>query len=134
MPKIAAVILFAFFISGACGSGSDVPREEWLRRLQNAIRSKTESRETNLRNSRTLEQALDQDALKNMMRFQVKKELGSGQSCGRHPECLDLGFQADDLYYAVGEGDETKIGKRPVLIVGFDQKGNVIRVWNLRIH
>jgi hypothetical protein len=134
MTNICQVVLVALIVCTACGATSDVPRKEWLRRLSDAIQSRVDSREANQQNSRIVEQALNENALKNMMRFEVKRALGSGQACGQHPKCQELGFQSDDLYYTVGEGDETKIGKRPMMIVGFDHEGNVIRVWNLRIH
>lgn len=134
MTRICQTLFITLFICTACGATSDASRKEWLRRLKDAIHSQVDSRETNQKNSRTVEQALDEEALKNLMRFQVKRALGSGHTCEQHPRCQQLGFQSDDLYYTVGEGDETKIGKRPMLIVGFDHEGNVVRVWNLRVH
>jgi hypothetical protein len=134
MNRIYQRVLVTLIFCAACGSTSDIPQKEWLRRLSDTIHSRVDSREANQRNSRTVEQALDEYALKNLMRFEVKSAIGSGQRCGQHPKCQELGFQSDDLYYTVGEGDETKIGKRPMLIIGFDHEGNVLRVWNLRIH
>ncbi len=134
MTRICQLVFTTLIICAACGATSDVSQKEWLRRLSDTINSRVDSREANQQNSRTVDQALDEDALKNMMRFEVKRALGSGQACGQHPKCQELGFQSDDLYYTVGEGDETKIGKRPMIIVGFDHEGNVVRVWNLRIH
>jgi hypothetical protein len=119
----------------ACGGGSStLPREHWDGQLKAAIRSQVTTREQNLRNSRAVEQALDEGALKNLMRFQVKAALGPGEPCSAHPECADNGFQPDDWYYTVGSGDEEQVGKRPALIVGFSPHDRVARTWNLRIH
>lgn len=134
MSRIYKIVFVALIVCTACNTTSAASRKEWLRRLSDIIHSRVETREVNQQNSRTVEQALDEEALKNMMRFEVKRALGPGDSCGQHPKCHELGFQSDDLYYTVGEGNEAQIGKRPMIIVGFDHEGNVIRVWNLRIH
>jgi hypothetical protein len=127
--------LLVFGLLAACGAGaSNLPREHWDSRLKAAIRSQVTSREQNQQNSRDVEEALDQGALKNLMRFEVRAALGPGEPCSAHPECGENGFRPDDWYYTVGSGDEEQVGKRPALIVGFSPHDRVERTWNLRVH
>jgi hypothetical protein len=127
------LVAVAMALGIACGASSDIPREEWLHRLNAAIHSSVSSRETNRQNSQRVEQALEQNPLERMKRIQVNNVLGPSTPCGAHPKCKELGFSADDVYYTVGDGNEKEVGKRPMIIVGFDHEGFVIRVWNLRI-
>jgi hypothetical protein len=134
-PVTKKTALLVFGVLAACGAGSSsLPREHWDSRLKAAIRSQVTSREQNLENSRAVERALDEGALKNLMRFEVRAALGSGEPCSAHPECGENGFQSDDWYYTVGSGDEEQVGKRPALIVGFSRHDRVERTWNLRVH
>ncbi len=127
--------LTVLVLLAGCGAGSsNLPREHWDSKLKAAIRSQVTTREQNLENSRAVERALDQGALKEMMRFEVKAALGPGESCAAHPECEASGFQPDDWYYTVGSGDEEQVGKRPAVIVGFSRYDRVERTWNLRVH
>jgi hypothetical protein len=107
---------------------------QWRSRLAETIHSDVQTREQNLQNSRFIAQALDEGALKDLIRRQVREALGPGESCGEHPECSKYGFDSSDWYYTVGRGDEEKIGKRPFILVGFGPHSEVIRTFNLRIH
>ena len=135
MERTRSVLLAAAVAACAgCGARQAVPEGHWEKQLAQAIGSQVASREQNLQNSRAVEQALAEGALEDMMRFQVQSAIGRGEPCHAHPECAENGFLPDDLFYTVGSGDEERIGKLPVLVVGFGNYGRVVRTWNLRVH
>ncbi len=134
LHRYFCVLVLAAAIWPGCGGGSTIPREQWLRKLRDAIHGEVSSREQNRQNSRLVERALDEGALKNMLRFEVRDALGPGESCQAHPECDEAGFRAGDWYYVVGKGDEAQVGKLPAIVVGFGPHSNVIRTWNRRVH
>lgn len=118
----------------ACGGPNAAVQKQWQQRLQDAVHSSVETRQANRDNSRVVQQALDEGALKNLHRHEVRRVLGRGKRCEVYPRCSELGFRADDWLYEVGDGDENQVGKKPVLIVGFGPHGQVTRTWNLRVH
>lgn len=85
-------------------------------------------------NSRSVQAAVDGDALMRLHRHEVEERLGRGEPCSRHPRCGENGFSSDDWFYPVGAQAEGYAGAVPLLIVGFDREGVVTRVWNLRMH
>jgi hypothetical protein len=131
-------IIIVWFIgalaAGGCGSGSEVTRREWMRELKKAMASEVTTRDVNHDNSRTLQDALDEGVLKNMQRHEVRDAIGRGVACATYERCASLGFRDDDWLYTVGRGDEKKVGKLPIFIVGFGIHGRVVRTWNLRVH
>ena len=84
--------------------------------------------------SQRVQEVVESDALQNMSRPEVQELLGRGDPCSRHPRCMDNGFENDDWFYDVGALGEGYPGPVPLLIVGFDREGKVVRVWNLRTH
>lgn len=127
-------IALAAGLASACGGAPSVPPETLVANLGRAMDAPVASAEESAANSRLVEDTVDADALAGMRRFEVEEKLGRGDPCSRHPRCGQLGFESDDLFYAVGGLGEGFGGPVPLLIVGFDREGRVVRVWNLRTH
>jgi len=115
-----------------CGTSS-VNRQDLLPRLREAIEAPVATEQTNVDNSRLVEEVADGRVLEDMTRVEVEQRIGRGDPCSRHPRCIENGFEDDDWHYTVGEMGEALRDNAPVLIVGFDRSGRVTRVWNLRM-
>ncbi len=109
-------------------------REEALPKLRAAIEKNLSSPEEAAENSRLLEEILDDNVLNEMFRHEVEEAIGRGDPCSRHPRCAENGFESNDWFYHVGQQGEGRTGAVPILIVGFDTSGRVVRTWNLRTH
>lgn len=116
----------------ACGPS--IPPDQLLGSLRSAIAEPVDTPEQAAERSRVVQDAVDGDALHGLQRHEVEEKIGRGDPCSRHPRCGELGFDADDWFYNVGALGEGFAGPVPVLIVGFDHHGTVVRAWNLRLH
>jgi hypothetical protein len=124
------LVLFGFVL--ACGPS--IPREQLLDDLARAVAAPVSDADQSAQHSRTVQAAVDGDALLGLRRFEVEEKLGRGDDCSRHPRCGELGFSSDDWLYHVGAMGDGYGGPVPMLIVGFDREGVASRVWNLRTH
>ena len=131
LPRLIVMLLGC---GGGCATGSGVPPAQHVADLRSATWGPVQSREQNQENSKLVQDVVDSEALLRLNRHEVAEQLGKGEACGRHDLCGEHGFHADDWYYDVGQANETVVGKRPVLIIGFDDHGVVDRTYNLRIH
>jgi hypothetical protein len=128
----ASIALLIAVLALACGP--TMTREEALPRLKQAIASSVSSPEQSQESSRLVEDILEQKILHGMFRHEVEEAIGRGDACSRHPRCAENDFSGDDWFYSVGVMGEGRTGALPILIVGFDTSGRVVRTWNLRTH
>lgn len=138
MRQPASAIALAFLLAvsfglAACGA-VPMSREEALPQLRAAIDKSLSTPEDSQENSRLVEKILDDNVLDEMFRHEVEEAIGRGDPCSRHPRCAENGFDDNDWFYTVGQMGEGRTGAVPVLIVGFDTSGRVVRTWNLRTH
>ncbi|MCB9598760.1 MAG: hypothetical protein H6720_00110 [Sandaracinus sp.] len=123
-------LAFCFLL--ACGPS--IPKEQLLDDLARAVEAPVADAEGSAQHSRVVQAAVDGDALLGLRRAEVEAEIGRGDECSRHARCDELGFESDDWFYHVGAMGGGYGGQVPLLIVGFDRAGTVIKVWNLRTH
>jgi hypothetical protein len=136
VPRIMGAMSFttrvAFLFLVACGPPVD--RAATLAELKQAIDRPISSSDESAENSRVVQKVVDSDVLLEMTRLEVEEAIGRGDPCSRHRRCADLDFQGDDWFYTVGQMGEGRTGALPLLIVGFDTSGRVVRVWHLFTH
>jgi len=131
---LIAVVALALLLLAACGGGTTVNPTESLARLRTAIDSPVSTNEQGQENSRLVEQSLEENVFDDMMRSEVEEAIGRGDPCSRHPRCAENGFEPDDWFYTVGQMGEGSVGALPIMILGFDRTGRVVRSWNLSTH
>ena len=119
-------------VLGAC-AGKTPPASETLPRLRRAIEEPVANEQQNRDNSALVEQISEAQQLDGMQQEEVAKALGKGDKCVHHPMCAEQGFNDEDWFYEVGTVGPAYMRARPVLIVGFDRFGNVVRTYNLRM-
>jgi len=132
--RLHRVIVILLSCAGAYASGPSVPATQHIAQLRGATQGPVETRDQNQQNSKLVQEVVDSEALLRLNRHEVAEQLGKGEMCVHHELCAKQGFVQDDWYYDVGQGNEDAVGKRPVLILGFDDHGVVDRTYNLRVH
>ncbi len=125
-------LLSLLILVAACGP--TVPPDQLLNSLRDVMESPVNNGDEAAHTSQVVQDAVDGDALHGLRRHEVEERIGRGDPCSRHPRCGELGFDSDDWFYNVGALGEGFAGPVPVLIVGFDHHGTVVRAWNLRLH
>jgi hypothetical protein len=133
LAVVVLAVLAAPLFAAACGA-VPMSREEALPKLRAAIQKNLSSPEEAAENSRLVEKVADDGVLNEMFRHEVEEAIGRGDPCSRHPRCAENGFEANDWFYTVGQQGEGRTGAVPIMILGFDTSGRVVRVWNLRTH
>ncbi len=128
---LAAGWVLAALVVAGCGGMSRAEGERLLPDLRQRITHPVDTRAQSADNSRVVEKVVDSNALQGMTQEQVRQAIGVGDDCSRHPKCGELGFQDDDWYYTVGTLGRGA-AQAPLLIVGFDTSGKVVRTWNMR--
>ncbi|NOY93488.1 MAG: hypothetical protein GXP55_20075 [Deltaproteobacteria bacterium] len=118
----------------AAGCGARVPPERLLANLQQAMQGDVSDAEASAAHSRTVEAALDENVLNGLRRDEVEERIGRGAPCSRHPRCAEHDFADNDWFYEVGRPAAGYGRALPLLILGFDRTGRVVRSWNLRTH
>jgi hypothetical protein len=126
------LLLAAGGFLSACGPS--IPPAQTLQRLSAVMNEPVDDADESAQVSQQVQQTVESDALMDMTRLEVEEAIGRGDPCSRHPRCMDNGFDGDDWFYDVGALGEGYPGPVPILIVGFDREGKVVRVWNLRTH
>lgn len=105
-----------------------------LQQVREAIHGEVETPKQNEANSRLIQLLCDDGHLQGMTRSEVSSKIGSGEPCARHKLCLEQDFLDNDWYYEVGALGSSYTRAKPVLILGFDSAGRVVRTYNRRIH
>lgn len=121
-------------LSALLGCGAELSQDEAARlrgELRAAIQAPVTSRDERDRHSRLLESAVDRGALSGLDQDELRAALGPGVACN-HRLCAEHGFNAGDWYYEIGQNQSPKLKQLPVLIVGFDPRRRVARVWTLK--
>jgi hypothetical protein len=132
-PAFTLLLLVPLVVLSACGA-APMSRETALPQLRAAIEKVISSPEESAENSRLVEKILDDTVLHEMFRAELEEAIGRGDPCSRHPRCAEQGFSGDDWFYTVGQMGEGRTGAVPIMIVGFDTSGRVVRTWNLTTH
>lgn len=114
-----------------CTTMGGESRGNLLSDLHSAMARPVDSKERSRAHSSLVEDVVEADLLQNMSRAQVAEAIGRGDPCSRHPRCGKLGFKGNDWFYHVGSSGGAR---SPILIVGFDRTGHVVRTWNLKTH
>ena len=115
-----------------CGAGLSQDEAAQLRReLREAIQAPVTSRDERDRHSRLLESAVDRGALSGLDQDGLRAALGPGVACTPRL-CAEHGFNEGDWDYEIGQNHDPKLKQLPVLIVGFDPRRRVARVWTLK--
>ena len=73
------------------------------------------------------------DVLDGLNQEELRAALGTGKAC-RTELCDAQGFEDSDWYYEMGVANGEEVKQLPVLIVGFDPRGRVARVYMLTTH
>jgi len=120
-----------WLVCAACASRTP-PATETLPRLRKAIAEPVLNEQQNRDNSALVEQIAEAQQLDGLTREQVAELIGKGDRCSTHPLCGEKGFEGEDWFYEVGSAGPTYLKARPVLIVGFDRFGKVVRTYNMR--
>jgi hypothetical protein len=143
VPRHAQIALVAAVVSaalaprlaaGCATTQPDPAAKEWRSKLADAIREPVASRDQRDQHSRLLIAAIDHDAIVGLNSDEVKAAFGPCEPCSGQALCAEQGFSGDDLYYAVGQPTDDKLKQLPVLIIGFDTRGTVKRVYTLKTH
>jgi len=132
--SITALSLSAALLGLAACGAVPMSRDEALPQLRAAIEKNVSTPEESQESSRLLEKILDDNVLNEMFRHELEEAIGRGDPCSRHPRCAEAGFDGDDWFYTVGQMGEGRTGALPILIVGFDTSGRVVKTWNLTTH
>lgn len=130
--RVPTLALLAACLATACGPS--IPPAQTLQSLSAVMNEPVDDADESAEVSQTVQQAVESDALMDMTRLEVEEVIGRGDPCSRHPRCMEDDFDGDDWFYDVGALGEGYPGPVPILIVGFDREGKVVRVWNLRTH
>jgi len=130
--RALTLVLLATGFAAACGPS--IPPAQTLQSLSAVMNEPVDDAAESARLSQRVQRAVESDALMDMSRLEVEEAIGRGDPCSRHPRCMENGFDGDDWFYDVGALGEGYPGPVPILIVGFDREGKVVRVWHLRTH
>lgn len=121
-------------LCGACGATLSQTEATQLRRqLRDAMSTPVQTREQRDEQSRLVADIVEQGALDGLNHSEIRAALGSGQAC-RSELCREQGFGESDWSYDVGVASGDEVVQLPVLIVGFDPRGRVERVYTLTTH
>jgi hypothetical protein len=120
-------------VAGCSSALSDVEARQQRQRLRDAMTVAIDSRDERDEQSRLLAEIAATGALDGLNSSEVRAALGRGQAC-RSELCEAQGFSEDDWFYEIGQAGSPDIKQVPVLIVGFDARGRVERVFTLTTH
>lgn len=129
-----AIACLSLLLPLALACGPSIPPAQTLASLAAVMEEPVDDADESARFSQKVQQVVESDALMNMSRPEVEAAIGRGDPCSRHPRCMDNEFDGDDWFYDVGALGQGYPGPVPILIVGFDREGKVVKVWNLRTH
>jgi hypothetical protein len=134
MRRALATLCFTLPCALACTSAlSDVEARQQRQRLRDAIGTRVGSREQRDDQSRLLADIAATGALDGLNSSELRAALGPGQAC-RTDLCDAQGFKDSDWFYEIGRAGSPDVEQVPVLIVGFDSRGRVARVFTLTTH
>jgi hypothetical protein len=130
---IVALCLALPFAIGCSSALSEVEARQHRQRLRDAMGTSVDSRAERDEQSRLLEEIVATGALDGLNHSELRDALGPGQAC-RSELCDAQGFAASDWFYEIGRAGSPEVKQVPVLIVGFDARGRVARVFALTTH
>jgi hypothetical protein len=130
------LVTLGFFVPCALGCTSalsDVEARQQRQRLRDAMGTSVDSRAERDEQSRLLADIVATGALDGLNTSELRAALGPGQAC-RTDLCDAQGFDESDWFYDIGHAGSPDVKQVPVLIVGFDSRGRVARVFTLTTH
>jgi hypothetical protein len=130
---LAASYLLTALLLGCGGTLTDVEARQQRQRLRDAMDGEIATREQRDQQSRLLADIVATGALDGLNYTEVRAAFGPGQAC-RTDLCSAKGFSESDWFYDIGRSSNPDIQQVPVLIVGFDVRGRVERVFTLTTH
>jgi hypothetical protein len=132
--RMTAALCLALPLAIGCSSAlSDAEARQHRQRLRDAIGTSVDSRAERDEQSRLLADIVATGALDGLNQSELRAALGTGQAC-RTELCDAQGFAASDWFYEIGRAGSPDVKQVPVLIVGFDARGRVVRVFALTTH
>lgn len=118
----------------ACGPAlSDAEARQQRQRLRAAMDHEVASREQRDEQSRLLAEVSESGALDGLSYSELRAAFGPGQAC-RTELCDDYGFTDSDWFYEIGRASGKDVAQLPVLMVSFDSRGRVTRVFTVTTH
>jgi hypothetical protein len=129
----AIAALVALHVHGCGGSLTEAQLTDLRRQLRDAMAVSVETRAERDEQSKLLADIVGKGALDGLNQEQLRAALGTGQAC-RTELCAKQGFSESDWYYEIGIANGDEVKQLPVLIVGFDPRGRVARVYTLTTH
>jgi hypothetical protein len=118
----------------ACGGTlSDAEAMQLRQKLRSAMAEDVGTREKRDEQSRLLVDIVAKGALDGLNEPQVREVFGRGKDC-RIPVCQENGFSEKDWYYEVGQATSPDVKQMPLLILGFDPRGRVVKVFAYKTH
>lgn len=134
MRRALAMLCLAVPYAIGCSSAlSDAEARQQQQRLRDAMGTSIDSRQQRDEQSRLLADIVATGALDGLNSTQLRAALGPGQAC-RTELCDAQGFKDSDWFYEIGRAGSPDVKQVPVLIVGFDSRGRVARVFTLTTH
>lgn len=134
MRRALLMLVLAVPPAFGCSSAlSDVEARQQRQRLRAAIGTSLDSRAERDEQSRLLADIVATGALDGLNSSELRAALGPGQAC-RTELCEAQGFKDSDWFYDIGHAGGADVKQVPVLIVGFDARGRVARVFTLTTH
>jgi hypothetical protein len=128
-----ALCLAAMQLLGCGGTLSDVEARQQRERLRDAMNSEVATREQRDDQSRLLADVVATGALDGLSYSELRAAFGPGQAC-RSELCSANGFAVSDWFYDIGRSSSPDVKQVPVLIIGFDSRGRVGRVFTFTTH
>jgi hypothetical protein len=131
----AATVLYLLShpLLGCGGTLSDVEARQQRQRLRDAMDAEVATREQRDQQSRLLADVVATGALDDLNYSELRAAFGPGQAC-RSDLCESKGFAESDWFYEIGRSSSEDVEQVPLLIVGFDSRGRVARVFTLTTH
>jgi hypothetical protein len=136
MVHRTASLLLGSVLLCALGCGASLTRAEAAdlrRQLRDALSVPVETRDQRDAQSRLLADIAGKGVFEGLNYTEVRAALGTGRAC-RTDLCSAQGFRDSDWYFEIGVERGKEVKQIPVLILGFDPRGRVVRVYTLTTH
>ena len=131
--RTRALPWLALLLCACGGSLSDAEASQLRQQLRSAMEDAVATREKRDEQSRLLADIVAKGALDGLNYTEVRAAFGPGQAC-RLEVCEQKGFAESDWYYEIGQATSPEVKQMPLLILDFDSRGRVAKVFTLTTH